>query len=81
MNKTKRDFTKAVSKCKGLNTWFIEDGYSKLDYVIEIWTYDGYTIGDNEATTERIYVIHNEVSRSDGWDLAIKAVQTIKPKN
>jgi len=80
MMKTKRDFTKACNNCKGCNTWFIEEGYNEDDYVIEIWTHDGYTIGDNEATTERINVIYNELSSSDGWHLAIKAVQTIKQK-
>lgn len=79
MKNTKSSFTNAAENCEGFKAWFIEEGYDKSDYVIEIWTKEGYTIGDNEATTERIDVIHNEVTPANGWYRAIKALETIKP--
>lgn len=79
MKNTKKQFISAAKNCKELKAWFIEEGYDELDYVIEMWTIDGHTIGDNKATTERINVIHNEVTPANGWYQAIKALETIKP--
>lgn len=79
MKYTKRQFTSAAKKRKGFKTWFIErDAYS-VDYVIEICVTNGYTIGDNECSSERIHVLREEVSIANGWCLAVKALQTIKP--
>jgi hypothetical protein len=80
MKNTKREFLSAAKKRQGFKTWFIEQEAYSRDYVIEISVDNGYTIGDNQCTSERVHVLSEELTISDGWRLAIKALQTIKQK-
>ena len=79
MINTKSEFIRATKKTKGFQTWFTEpiedDGYA-----IEIWVDEGYTIGDNEQTGERINVYLEETTESEGWYDAIRALKTISLK-
>jgi len=78
MKNTKKEFTSAAKKTKGFKAWFIEREQYSRDYVIEIWSESNFTIGDNGCTAERIHVDGNKVSVANGWNNAVKALQTIK---
>tara|TARA_R110002012_G_scaffold70562_1_gene181617 strand:- start:802 stop:1044 length:243 start_codon:yes stop_codon:yes gene_type:complete len=80
MTNTKAEFIRATRKTKGFKTWFTEPIEDDDGYTIEIWLNEGYTIGDNDQTGERINVYLEEMTVGQGWHKAIQALKTISLK-
>tara|TARA_R110001599_G_scaffold191991_2_gene387088 strand:- start:490 stop:759 length:270 start_codon:yes stop_codon:yes gene_type:complete len=80
---TKRQFLKAFKAAKGTTDFWIEqeDAHDAGNYFIGITVEDGFTIGDNEQTSEHFWIYPDEgMTRADGWYNAIEGLQTITKK-